>query len=483
MSGGLSPRRPILTLNIETPPSLSSAKLLENASVSPESSSAGPGFHPTPSPGTSGLGRQPSFARRERGDWAFRPPPEQLYENLDDFFPKHDLDKPVIDPNASAGSMNSPTTAASPARSRMQHKKSIRIVAQDRKKLLDKVEAAEQRKTGATDLSRRRSTKLWGGKVIEVTPGTEAASNPNVADSPTSTTSNDGQKPVFKWVKGDLIGKGTYGRVYLALNATTGEMIAVKQVELPRTASDREDNRQKGVVAALKSEIETLKDLDHPNIVSYLGFEETRSNLSIFLEYVPGGSVGSCLRKHGKLDESTIKSFLQQILNGLNYLHGRGILHRDLKADNLLVDFNGIVKISDFGTVRKSEDIYGNVASMSMQGSIFWMAPEVLSRAGYSAKVDIWSLGCVVLEMFAGRRPWSDEEAVQAMFKIGAERRAPPIPPDVRLSKAAAHFLKICFAVDPNERPTASRLLAHVFPHAENGWQFSMSSLYRQLHR
>ncbi|MCO5584951.1 hypothetical protein L7F22_038883 [Adiantum nelumboides] len=531
LSGGISPRRPVLTLNIESPPTLSAAKLLENASMSPDSSSVGPGFQPTPSPGSSSLGRQPSFARRERGDWAFRPPPEQLYENLDDFFPTHDLDKPVIDPNAggaavgaggtpsspqasspkadqiagstaalsmtpavhmskgpsepiaSPASVNSPTLATSPARSRMQHKKSIRIVAQDRKKLLDRVEAAEQRKTGATDLSRRRSTKLWGGKVIEVTPGTEAASNPNVADSPTSTTSSDGQKPVFKWVKGDLIGKGTYGRVYLALNATTGEMIAVKQVELPRTASDREDARQKGVVAALKSEIETLKDLDHPNIVSYLGFEETRSNLSIFLEYVPGGSVGSCLRKHGKLDESTIKSFLQQILNGLNYLHGRGILHRDLKADNLLVDFNGIVKISDFGTVRKSEDIYGNVASMSMQGSIFWMAPEVLSRAGYSAKVDIWSLGCVVLEMFAGRRPWSDEEAVQAMFKIGAERRAPPIPPDVRLSKAAAHFLKICFAVDPNERPTASRLLAHVFPHAETGWQFSTSSLYRQLHR
>lgn len=526
---GLSPRRPILTLNIESPPKLASPNVFGNASESPKSASAGPGFQPTPSPGSSNLGRQASFLRGERGDWAFRPPPEQLYENLDDFFPTHDLDKPVIDPNAagsgatgtpssplasspkadqgsaatsalamtstanvsrnvnekiaSPGGINSPTTASSPARTKMQHKKSIRIVAQDRKKLLDRVEAAEQRKIGATDLSRRRSTKLWGGKVIEVTPGMETASNSNAPDSPTSTTSNDGQKPIFKWVKGDLIGKGTYGRVYLALNATTGEMIAVKQVELPRTASDREDARQKGVVAALKSEIETLKDLDHPNIVSYLGFEETRSNLSIFLEYVPGGSVGSCLRKHGKLDESTIKSFLQQILGGLNYLHGRGILHRDLKADNLLVDFNGIVKISDFGTVRKSEDIYGNVASMSMQGSIFWMAPEVLSRAGYSAKVDIWSLGCVVLEMFAGRRPWSDEEAVQAMFKIGAERRAPPIPPDVRLSKAAAHFLKICFAVDPNDRPTASRLLEHVFPHAETGWQFNRSSLYRQLHR
>ena len=89
--------------------------------------------------------------------------------------------------------------------------------------------------------------------------------------------------------------------------------------------------------------------------------------------------------------------------------------------------------------MRRSEDVYGDVASMSLQGSIFWMAPEVVaqSKRGYSAKVDIWSLGCVALEMLAGRRPWSDQEAVEAMFKLGAERRAPPIPPDVRLSKAA----------------------------------------------
>ena len=85
----------------------------------------------------------------------------------------------------------------------------------------------------------------------------------------------------FKWVRGELIGQGTYGRVYLALNATTGEMIAVKQVELPRTASDKNDSRQHAVVQALKMESETLKDLDHPHIVQYLGFEETPSNLSM----------------------------------------------------------------------------------------------------------------------------------------------------------------------------------------------------------
>ena len=86
---------------------------------------------------------------------------------------------------------------------------------------------------------------------------------------------------IFKWVRGELIGKGTYGRVYLALNATTGEMIAVKQVEIPQTASDKNDSRQAIYVKALKSESETLKDLDHPNVVQYLGFEETPNFLSM----------------------------------------------------------------------------------------------------------------------------------------------------------------------------------------------------------
>lgn len=85
----------------------------------------------------------------------------------------------------------------------------------------------------------------------------------------------------MKWVRGELIGKGTYGKVYLALNMLTGEVIAVKQVELPRTESERNDSRQITVVQALKMESDTLRELDHPNIVQYLGFEETPTNLSM----------------------------------------------------------------------------------------------------------------------------------------------------------------------------------------------------------
>lgn len=461
--------RPVLTLAIspgqEQAPEKTSPKLPSVSDLSPKHKDTGTFMHDN--------------------NWASRPPAEQLYEKLDDLFPRHDLDRPLTDTGASLNSVAlAPKRALKPTLTRDQH--SIRVIAQQRRQFLERTRQAERRRAPRDQavLARRRSTKLWGGRMVEMRSNGTNSVGIVPAGTNDSVGSNESvTQPVFKWVKGDLIGKGTYGRVYLALNATAGEMIAVKQVELPRTAADRDSSRQRNLVTALKSEIETLKDLDHPNVVTCLGFEETADTLSIFLEYVPGGSIGSCLRRHGKFEEDTASSFLNQTLQGLAYLHKQGILHRDLKADNLLVDFQGTCKISDFGTVRRSDHIYDNVADMSLQGSIFWMAPEVvsLSRKGYSAKVDIWSLGCVVLEMLAGRRPWSDEEAVQAMFKIGAERRAPPVPPDVKLSKPAAHFLRNCFEIDPDRRPTAARLLEHVFAWPSPDWRFEDSALWRAL--
>ncbi|KAI0307892.1 kinase-like domain-containing protein [Multifurca ochricompacta] len=280
---------------------------------------------------------------------------------------------------------------------------------------------------------------------------------------------------IFKWVRGELIGKGNFGRVYLALNATTGEMIAVKQVEIPRTASDKNDSRQVTVVEALKLESETLKDLDHSNIVQYLGFEETPNFLSIFLEYVPGGSVGSCLRKYGRFDENVTKYFSEQILSGLEYLHLKGILHRDLKADNILVEKTGICKISDFGISKRTDDIDEQNVLTAMQGTVFWMAPEVVNtgKRGYNAKVDIWSVGCVVLEMWAGERPWRKEEAMAVIVKLYSSKQAPPVPSGITLSPKADDFRRKCFAINPDERPSAAELRKHPYLIRPPGWVFS----------
>ena len=109
-------------------------------------------------------------------------------------------------------------------------------------------------------------------------------------------------------------------------------MLAVKQVEITTSFNDREGERGKSIVDSLNAEIETLKDLDHENIVQYLGYERTETTLSIFLEYVPGGSVGRCLKKHGRFEEKVVRSLIGQTLNGLAYLHERGRLHRVLRV-------------------------------------------------------------------------------------------------------------------------------------------------------
>ena len=196
-----------------------------------------------------------------------------------------------------------------------------------------------------------------------------------------------------------MIGRGSFGKVYLGLNATTGDMMAVKQVQAPRIHPIYAGNAKNAkktaedTMRALNAEVENMKDLDHLNIVQYLGFEKLDRVSNLFLEYVPGGSVKTLLIKYGRFPEPTIRYLTKQILAGLSYLHTRGILHRDLKADNLLLDINGTIKISDFGISKRSRDIYNNNAEMSMQGTIFWMAPEVIhnvvknQKQGYSGNV------------------------------------------------------------------------------------------------
>ncbi|KAJ4356352.1 ATP binding [Didymosphaeria variabile] len=157
-----------------------------------------------------------------------------------------------------------------------------------------------------------------------------------------------------KYMKGALIGQGSFGSVYLALHAVTGELMAVKQVELPSASGTAQtDQRKTNMVEALKHEIGLLRDLKHKNIVQYLGSNSDEQHLNIFLEYVPGGSVATMLVNYGPLGESLIQNFVRQILQGLSYLHSRDIIHRDIKGANILVDNKGSVKISDFGISKR----------------------------------------------------------------------------------------------------------------------------------
>ena len=271
------------------------------------------------------------------------------------------------------------------------------------------------------------------------------------------------------WMKGDLIGEGSFGSVYLALHAVTGELMAVKQVELPNVARGTEsDKKKQNMITALKQEIDLLQGLRHPHIVQYLGTSSDEEHLNIFLEYVPGGSIAGMLKQYNTFQEPLIRNFVRQILDGLSYLHGRNIIHRDIKGANVLVDNKGSIKISDFG-ISKRSDVSGTRDHLpgsglnrpSLQGSVFWMAPEVVRQSAHTKKADIWSLGCLIVEMFSGSRPFPDKSQLQALFAIGSNQAQPHIP-EIE-SAEAKNIMAKTFEIEYERRPSADELLLDKF--------------------
>ncbi|KAL1366270.1 hypothetical protein AAHE18_03G346200 [Arachis hypogaea] len=253
------------------------------------------------------------------------------------------------------------------------------------------------------------------------------------------------------WQKGYVLGKGSFGTVYEGFT-DDGFFFAVKEASL----LDEGSNQGKQSLFQLRQEISLLSRFQHENIVRYFGTQEDQSSLYIFLELVPKGSLLSLYQKYS-LNDSHVSAYTRQILHGLKYLHNQNVIHRDIKCANILVDVSGSVKLADFGLAKATENV------KSSKGSPYWMAPEVVNLKnddGYGLAADIWSLGCTVLEMLIGKRPYSDLEGVQALFRIG-RGEPPPIPET--LSKDARDFILECLQVNPSKRPTAAQLLEHPF--------------------
>nr|AND01204.1 putative mitogen-activated kinase kinase kinase [Linum usitatissimum] len=279
-----------------------------------------------------------------------------------------------------------------------------------------------------------------------------AATSPSVPKSP--GRAENPLSPGSRWKKGKLLGRGTFGEVYVGFNSESGEMCAMKEVTLfSDDAKSRESAKQ------LMQEIALLSRLRHPNIVQYYGSEQVEDKLYIYLEYVSGGSIHKILQEYGQLGELAIRSYTQQILSGLAYLHSKSTVHRDIKGPNILVDPNGRVKLADFGMAKH---ITGPSCPLSFKGSPYWMAPEVIKNSsGCNLAVDIWSLGCTVLEMATAKPPWSQYEGVAALFKIGNSKDLPAIPD--QLSDEGKDFVRQCMQRNPAHRPTAAQLLDHPF--------------------
>lgn len=275
----------------------------------------------------------------------------------------------------------------------------------------------------------------------------------------------------IRWQKGKYIGGGTFGDVYGAVNLETGGVMAVKEIRFHDSQS------VKNLVPSIRDEMTVLEMLNHPNVVQYFGVEVHRDKVYIFMEFCEGGSLAGLL-SHGRIeDEMVLQVYTLQMLEGLAYLHQSGVIHRDIKPENVLLDHNGVVKFVDFGAAKviatsgrtrgpsatKQTPIAGNHENLnSMTGTPMYMSPEVITGTytDRSGVVDIWSLGCCVLEMATGRRPWANLDNEWAIMYHIAAGHKPQLPSADQLSEAGIKFIAKCLEHDPKKRPSAIELLS-----------------------
>uniref|UniRef100_A0A6Q2X3A9 Mitogen-activated protein kinase kinase kinase 4 n=1 Tax=Esox lucius TaxID=8010 RepID=A0A6Q2X3A9_ESOLU len=263
------------------------------------------------------------------------------------------------------------------------------------------------------------------------------------------------RKVTFKWQRGNKIGEGQYGKVYTCINVDTGELMAMKEIRF-------QPNDHKAIKETA-DELKIFEGIKHPNLVRYFGVELHREEMYIFMEYCDEGTLEEVSRLG--LQEHVIRLYSKQITTAINVLHEHGIVHRDIKGANIFLTSSGLIKLGDFGCsvkLNNAQTMPGEVNST--MGTAAYMAPEVITRAkgeGHGRAADIWSLGCVLIEMVTGKRPWHEyEHNFQIMYKVGMGHK-PPIPE--KLSTEGKDFLGHCLESEPKRRWTASTLLDHPF--------------------
>ena len=249
-----------------------------------------------------------------------------------------------------------------------------------------------------------------------------------------------------RYLKKEELGKGAFGVVYSAFDQETSKTVAIKCL-IDNTA-----------IEDFQAELSLLKRLKHPSIVPYLdSFLDSKKALHIVMEYAENGSLLDVIKTYGPLNEMITTIYLSQVLEGLEYLHHQSIIHRDIKAANILMQGDG-AKLADFG-LAVDLDKYGHTLREAA-GSPYWMAPEVIRGEAQSYPADIWSVGATCVELIEGAPPYCEFDSMKAMQKISTDGfpgfRIPKI-----MTKEFKDFVSKCVAKDPNNRWNAVQLMKH----------------------
>ncbi|KAI8904735.1 kinase-like domain-containing protein [Gorgonomyces haynaldii] len=259
---------------------------------------------------------------------------------------------------------------------------------------------------------------------------------------------------------GKKIGHGSSAIVYMATYRPLGKPVAMKVIDL--------DMFERNQIDELRREIQIMSLSKHQNLLQVFGSFVKGQKLYIVTPFLHAGSCLDIMKTAFKegMDENLIATILKQALQGLDYLHRNGLIHRDVKAGNLLVDGDGLVTLADFG-VSSSLMEHGDrkTSRKTFVGTPCWMAPEVMEQSGYDYKADIWSFGITALELAYGHAPYAKFPPMKVLM-MTLQNDPPTLDREKtknKYSKTFKDMIDLCLNKDPNKRPTCEKLLQHSF--------------------
>ena len=247
---------------------------------------------------------------------------------------------------------------------------------------------------------------------------------------------------------GRVIGRGAFGKVNIGLNILTGRIVAIKSFNKKNIINEASKNK-------ILYETNLMRGLCHPSVTKILETFECEKYMLIIMEYISGGNLQNFVKKRRKLCEKTAKILFRQIIQGIRYIHSRGIVHRDIKLENILLDLNNIIKICDFGVGKL---IKPNTILKDQCGTPVYMAPEILKGNGYKGfPVDVWSAGVALYIMLSGTLPFNKDKDHDLEYSILNNN----IKEIKDISDEGNNLLKNILEKDPNKRYTCNQILEH----------------------